>query len=142
HRQRMQVDPDQAAGEFAGGDQIGAGGREVDMVHAGAIDVDPMPEGKRVRVAEVQVLAGFGHHDGVAPVGGEVHVVGVVYRDIPAGWPAGPGVDRGEAVGLVVGCVERAQVVRGHHVLRVEPALVRGDDPAGGRVDDGDGGSA
>jgi hypothetical protein len=95
-----------------------------------------------MRVTEVQVLTGFGHHDGVAPVGGEVHVVRVVYADIRAGWPAGPGVDRGEAVGLVVGCVERAQVVRGYHVLRVEPALVRGDYPAGGRVDDGDGGSA
>src|SRR5262249_1752961 len=117
HLQRVQVDPDQAAGELARGDQVGAGGREVDGIHARAGDVDPVPQRKGARVAEVQVLPGLGHHDGVAPVGGEVHVVRVVHRDVAAGGPAGPGIDRGQAVGQVVGHVQRAQVVAGHDVL-------------------------
>ena len=95
-----------------------------------------------MRVAEVQVLAGLGHHDGVAPVGGEVHVVRIVHRDVPAGWPARTGVDRGEAVGQVVGHVQGAEVVGGHDVLRVEPGLVGPGYPEGGRVDHGHGGAA
>src|SRR6185437_9586880 len=82
--QRVQVDPDQAAAELAGGDQVGAGGREVDVVHARAVDVDQVPERERLRVAEVQVLAGLRDHDGVLPVGCVVHVVRVVNRDVLA----------------------------------------------------------
>src|SRR5262249_31414530 len=78
HPQRVQVDPDQAARVFAAGDQVGAGGGEVDVVDARATNADPVLEGEGVRVAEVQVLAGLGHDDGVAPVGGEVHVVRIV----------------------------------------------------------------
>src|SRR5262249_56777252 len=99
HAQGVQVDSDQAAGELAGGDQVGAGGREVDMVHARATDVDPVPERESVRVTEVQVLTGLGHHDGITPIGGEVHVVRIVHGDVRPGPPPGPRIDRGETIG-------------------------------------------
>src|ERR1700733_10064119 len=112
------------------------------MVHARAVDVDPVLQGEGARVAEVQVLAGLGYHAGVASVGGEVQVVRVVHRDVPASRTAGAGVDRGEAVAQVVGHVQGAHVVGRNDVLRIEPGLVAPQHPVGSRVDDGHRGTA
>ena len=59
----------------------------------------------------------------------------------PAGL-SGAGIDRGEAVAQVVRHVQRAHVIGGHDVLRVEPGLVGPDHPVGRRVDDGHRGTA
>ena len=90
-----------------------------------------------MRVTEIEVLAGLGHHDGVAPVGCEVHVVRVVHRDVRPGGPPGHGVDRGEAVAQVVRHVQRAHVVGRHDVLGVEPGLVGPYHLVGRWVNDG-----
>ena len=88
----------------------------------------------RDRVAEVEPLQRLRHDDRVQPVGREVHVVRVGYAHGLSA-PAGPRVDRGEAVARVVVHPEGAEVPRGCHVLRVRTRPEVVDDLVRVRVD-------
>ena len=113
-----QVDGDHLAGELTAGVGIPAVGREVHVVDAQASgDGERVLEGHGVRVAEVQAPERFGDDDGVAPVGGEVQVVGVPDGD-RSSRPSGARVDRGEAIADVVVDVERLEVIGRRDVLR------------------------
>src|SRR5262249_29924114 len=91
------IDLDQLAGELAARDQVGAVDGKVHVIDARAGQLDGAVQRKGVRVAEVESVQPLGDDDRVAPVGGEVHVVGVGDRDRPAR-PAGARIDHRQAV--------------------------------------------
>ena len=106
---------DEAALELAGEDHVAAVDGEVGVVDARAIGhLDRGLQLHRVRVAEVEPLAGLGHDDGRLAVGREVHVVGVVDGDrLPR--LAGVRIDRGErAVGVPSALFVTQRVLRSH----------------------------
>jgi hypothetical protein len=131
-----QVDDDRAAGELARHERAPAVGRVVHVIDAGAArDLQHAPQPHRVRLAEVELAMALGDDDRAAPVSGEVQVVGIEH---PHGPPVAPGarIDRGEAVALVVGHPQRAQVPRRRHVLGQRPDSEVLDDLRRALVDD------
>ncbi len=98
---------DQLAGELAGGNKKRSVSGKVDMVDAWAVDPELRAQLPGMRIVEVQSLQRLGDDDRVLPVRGEVHVVGVVNTDVRSfDLPSGR-VDRGQAVAVVVGDVQR-----------------------------------
>jgi len=79
-------------------------------------------------------LKALGDDDRVAPVGGEVHVVRVVDRDVRAVFACAR-IDRRQAVAGVVRDVEHLQVPRRNDVLRQAADREVVDDPERARVD-------
>ena len=134
--QRVQVDLHQLCGELAAGDEVAAIGTEVHVVDAGARDVEPVAEGKCVRVTEVEMALRLGHDDCPPAVGHEVHVVRVGDGDVGTGTTPGAGIDRRKAVRDVIGGVEPLHVPRRHDVLRVVAGAEVVDDLHRRRVDD------
>ena len=142
HLARDEVDLGYGAGKLAREDDELAVDREIRVIDPGAArNGDRILQRHRLRVAEVQALHGFGHHDRRLPVGREVHVVGIVDGDrLPR--LSRHRIDRRHAATRrVLGVVrhpQRAQVPRRNDVLRVEADFELADDRERGRVDDVD----
>ena len=133
-----QVDDHHPPGELAGDEREAAVGGVVHVVDAGARgQVHRIDQAHAVGLAEVELAAGLGDDDCAAPVGGEVQVVGVRHRDRAAVMP-GARVDRSEAVAVVVGDPQRAQVPRRGDVLRQGADGEVVDDPGRALIDDVD----
>jgi hypothetical protein len=117
-------------------------GGEVGVIDAGALrDGERAAQLHRVGIAEVDPPQPLGHDHRVAPVGGEVHVVGVLDRDRRTRHTV-DGVDRGQAVALVVGDPQRPQVVGRDDVLRHRSDRELAHDLVRGRIDLVNGGAA
>ena len=87
-----------------------------------------------MRIPEIEARQPLGDDDGVAPVGREVHVVGILDCERSARLPV-TGIDRRQAVADVVGDVERLQVVAGDDMLGQQPDPEVLDDLVRARID-------
>ncbi len=88
----------------------------------------------RPRVVPHQHPQPLGDRDGEGPVRGEVQVVRVHHGDLGARL-ARRRIERQHGVAPVVGGIQRAQVIGGHHVLQLGARRVSGDDLEAARVD-------
>ncbi len=93
-----------------------------------------MDERHGVGVPEIEALQRFRYDDGVAPVRGEVHVVGVLDAHRRTG-DAGGRIDGGQAVALVVGHPQGLEVPRRDDMLRKGSDGERAHDLVVRRVD-------
>ena len=123
--------------------RIIAGGNDVPALRNQTVRVEVAnakiwKERRAVTERFVQPFQRLGDDDRRLPVGREIHVVGIVYRDRLA-WLAGLGIDRRQtAVDAVLGIVgdeKCLQVLRRHDVLRVVADLEGVDDLERVRID-------
>ncbi len=101
-----EIDLDQAAAaELAGKDRVAPVDREIGVVDAGAArGGDGLLQRHCLRIAKVESLVPFGHHDRRTAVRREIEIVGIVDRNGRAR-PAGFGIDRRQAAGFAPAAV-------------------------------------
>ncbi len=79
------VDLGQLAAELTRSQERFAIGGEIDVINAVAINVQTLFQSKRVWITEIEILLGLGYHNRPAAIRREIHVVGIVHRNVGPG---------------------------------------------------------